>query len=319
MWFLSKQKRQGKESVRFLRKGLPEQQRKHRIVEKKEGRRIGVGTLFLWVLFFGTLFYTAFFSTFFLTGEPSIIGMSEVSEEKLRGFVDDQLSGKYLWIFSRHNFFWVHPRELETKLRLEYPLLASASVTRVFPDRIVIAVTERKRILLWESGEQSYLLDEDGVAHESAQALLPENAPYVLTIGDMSNKGVAFGERVIDAKYELFVLQMDELFPEQLGLVLEPRYTTVSHFADELRVKTDEGWEAYFSTDIPIESSLNVLRLLFEKELPKAERAKLAYIDLRAENRAYYAYREGEDVGNPVAASVPVPQPTKNTDASKKK
>lgn len=318
MWFRSKQtkrKHQENRATRFLRKGLPERH-SHRTVEKKQGQGIWSGALFLWVLFFGTLFYTAFFSLFFLTDEPKITGMSEVSEGALRGFVDDQLSKKYFRIFPRQSFFLVRPRDLEDRLRLEYPLLASVSVTRVFPNNLRVEVTERKKIILWNSLGQSYLIDEEGVAHDGARALLPENIKYTLSITDMSERAVVLGEKVFDADYGAFVIQMSELFPQRLELTLEPGYTTVSHFAGELRVKTSEGWEAYFGTDIPIESSLNVLKLLFEKELPAEQRAKLAYIDLRAENRAYYAFREGE---NPVVVSPPVVVEVKKVDDSAKK
>lgn len=302
-------------SERFLRKGLSEPKHQRR-AEKQGPSQVGVGTIFLWILFLGTLFYTVFFSTFFLISEPQITGASVVPEETLRRFVDAQLATKYLRIFSRSNFFWVHQRDFEERLRLEYPLLASVSVKRLFPNKLSIEVTERKKIILWYSLDQCYLIDEDGIARESTRALLPENMQYVLSVTDMSNRQVTLGEKVFDASYGTFIIQMNELFSEQLGLSLEPRYTTVSRFADELRVKTNEGWEAYFGTSIPIESSLDVLQRLFEKELPPELRAKLAYIDLRAENRAYYAFREGE---NPTVASPPVVVEVKKADASSKK
>lgn len=306
MWFLSKrtkQKQQRTSEAQFLRKGLPERW-KYRTVGKKEQWHIGrIGTVFLWVLFFGTLFYTVFFSTFFLVGEPRITGMGEVSEKVLREFVDSQLSIKYFHIFSRNNFFLVRPKELEEQLHLEYPLLASVSITRIFPKDLSIVVTERKKIILWNSLDRSYLIDEDGRAHDSTRALLPENMQYVLSITDTSNKEVTLGEKVYDASYGTFVIQLSELFPEQLELRLEPRYTVTSRFAGEVRAKTNEGFEIYFGTDIPLESSFNVLKLLFEKELTEEKRLKLAYIDLRTENRAYYAYRVGE---NPTSVSPPV-------------
>lgn len=317
MWFLSKQKYREK-TTQFLRKSLPEK-RKHRGVEKKHGQHNVVGILLLWILFFGTLFYTAFFSLFFLTGEPRITGMSEISEKTLSDFVDATLAKKYFQIFSRHNFFLVHPKDLENQLRREYPLLASVSVTRVFPDGLRIEVTERKKIILWYSKEQSFLIDENGIAHDSAQALLPENEKYILSVTDMSNKEVALDDKVFDADYGVFVVQVNELFSEQLGMTLESRYTTVSRFADELRAKTNEGWAVYFGTDIQIESSLTVLKLLFEKELSKEQRTKLAYIDLRAENRAYYAYREGEGISAPVEASPALGEKKVETPTKEKK
>jgi hypothetical protein len=215
----------------------------------------------------------------------------------------------------------------------EYPLFASVSVTRVFPDGVRVEVTERKKIILWCSGESvlgvsgaaaaggsCYLIDEEGRAKDGARAMLPENMPYALSITDLSGKPVTAGEKVFDPQYGAFVVRMNELFPERLGFALEPQYTTVSRFADEVRARTSEGWEVYIGSEIPLESSLNALKLLFEKELPQEKRAKLAYIDLRAENRAYYAFREGENPENPESVVPPAaPAEEKKAEAETKK
>jgi hypothetical protein len=192
-------------------------------------------------------------------------------------------------------------------------------------------VTETKKIILWCSGgfvqnapkqtlrTRIVFIDEEGKAQDSGRALLSENIPYVVFITDRSGTSAARGEKVFDPSYGAFVVRINEMFPEQLGIELEPQYATVSRFANEVRVRTSEGWEAYVSTEIPIDSSLNALKLLFEKELPQELRAKLAYIDLRVENRVYYAFREGEDAENPSDVSSPVPAEEKKTETESKK
>lgn len=322
MWFSSKQdgrKRREKGAMRFLRKGLPIR-RAERSVAKQHGRNMSADILFLWALFLATLVYTAFFSSFFLIGEPRIAGMSEIPEQTLIDFVEDQIAGTYAGLVPKRGFFAVRPRALEERLRLEYPLLASAAVTRVFPDGLSVTVTERQRIVLWCSGDVCSLVDEEGVAHDGARALSAENLPYALFVTDMSGKPAVSGERVFDGRYGAFVVRMSEAFQEQLGIAIEPRYETSSRFADELRVKTAEGWEAYFGTDIPIEASLRALKLLFEKELPQDKRAQLAYIDLRTENRAYYAFREEENAETPSdVSSISTGEKKAETESEKKK
>lgn len=335
MWFLSKhakQQRQEARKTRFLRAGLSVRRKNRMIARHGSDVRVPAGVLFLWGLFFVTIFYVALFSVFFLIGTPQITGMSETPEASLRSSVETEITGKYLGIFPRRDFFLIRPKKLEEHLLSEYPLLASADVTRVFPDGMRIEVTERKKILLWCSGEfvqnggdtvatdrTCHLIDEEGRAQESSRALLPENIPYVLFITDTSGKPVATGEKVFDPSYGVFVIQANESFPKQLGLAFEPRFTAVSRFANELRMKTNEGWEVYVSSEIPIESSLNALRLLFEKELPQEKRAKLAYIDLRAENRVYYAFREGENMEDSSDASPSEAAEEKKTDTESKK
>lgn len=321
MWFSSKSTGQGrhaKGTLRFLRKGLPKRREGRPVTQKRE-YSISADILFLWVLLMGTLVYIGFFSTFFLIGEPRIAGTNLISEVTLRESVENQITGKYLGIFPKRSFFLVRPRVLEERLRLEYPLLASVDTVRIFPDGIRVTVVERTKILLWCSGDQCYLIDEEGRAHDGSRALSSENMPYVIFVTDMSGKAVVSGDRIFDGQYGAFVVRMSEMFPEQLGLMIASRYSTDSRFASELRVKTDEGWEAYFGTDIPIESSLSALTLLLDKELPKEKRATLAYIDLRAENRIYYAFRDGEDGESQSVDPSPNPAAEKKIDTESKK
>lgn len=305
--------------MRFLFKGVPKRLNRRAPVEQKQASRLPAGVFLLWLLFFAALFYIAFFSVFFLIGETQILGASEISEETLLVFAERQLDGKYFDIFSKRNFFLARPRILEKNLLEEFPLLSSASVTRVFPNGLRVVVAERKKIILWCVGEQCFLADEEGVARNGERALLSENISYAIFITDMSGKAVSVGEKVLDPDYGAFVVQLKEMFEGQLGISLESRFTTVSRFANEARAKTSEGWEVYFGTDVPLQSSLNALKLLFEKELILEKRANLAYIDLRTENRAYYVFRAEENAENKEASTSPAPEEKKTDEPKKKK
>lgn len=295
MWFFPKKNKlehREKGSVPFLRKALPKRRERRGIEKKQEGKNIW-GVLSLWMLFFGTLIYLFFFSSFVLIEKIQITGTNELSEQTIQKFVEDQLVGKYWKIFPKRSYSVVRLKDIETNLLVAYPLLATATVQRIFPNNLHVFVAERKKIIIWNSLDASYLVDEDGLTYDSSLALSPENAAYVLTLTDASGKPVVKGEKVFDPNYGVFLINMNEAFPKQLGLELEPHYTIVSRFADELRAKTKEGWEIYFSVNIPIETSLSTLSLLLEKELPVEKRSNLTYIDLRAENRAYYTFRDG--------------------------
>ncbi len=289
-----------------MRKGPPVR-RTERNVAKQRSSRISADILFLWVLLIGVLVYLAFFSDFFLIGEPSNTGTNMVSSAALQASVKQQMTGKYFGIIPKNSFFIMRPPVLEERLRKEYPLFASVDVTRIFPDRLHIAVAEREKIVIWCFGEPVYdtgdaapvdgtcsLIDEAGVAQDGSRAMLSENLPHVIFVSDMSGKPVTIGERVLEPQYGAFAIAMSAMFQGQIGVAIEPRYMTASRFADELRVRTAEGWEAYFRTDVPIETSLNALKLLLMKELPETKRSQLAYIDLRTENRVYYTFRKEE-------------------------
>lgn len=305
--------------MRFLHKGESKQHKKRAPIGQRPVFYFSTSVFLLWLLFFATIFYMMFFSVFFSIGEMRISGTVRIPEEVLLGFTERELSVKYFNIFPKRNFFLMQPRVLEERLFNEYPLLSSADVVRIFPNGAQITVTERKKIILWcydensqdvaetvSLGESCFLINEEGIAKDAKRAQFSENIEYVIFITDMSHKPVSIGDKVFDPHYGTFIIRLSDLFTEQLGIPLESRFTTVSRFANEVRAKTNGGWYVYFGTDVPLELSLDALKLLFAKELPPEKRAKLAYIDLRTENRVYYAFREEKNMENKDAVAPPV-------------
>lgn len=317
MWFVSKYKKIRKTEkgrTPFLRKALPERC-KHRTIEKDRSNCSIGGVLFLWVVFGGTLFYLFFFSSFVLVERPQITGTIELVSETLGDFVADEIAGKYFGIFPKRAYPVIPVSTIERRLHENFPLIAHSSLTRSFPNTLALSVTERKKILLWVTPDMTYMVDEKGVLEKNEVAETEAYMKYILTISDTSDTPVSQGTKVLNEGFEAFLISLNEVFPEQLPLGLEPHYKIVSQFSDELRARTTEGWEVYFSTSFPLEKSLRTLRLLLEKELPESARVNLEYIDLRVENRIYYTFRDG--MTPEVVSSLAVPDVQEKNDAKK--
>jgi hypothetical protein len=60
--------------------------------------------------------------------------------------------------------FLLTPSDIETRLRLNYPELASAQVTLSLPNLVSVKVTERMPLVRWEQGGGYTWIAEDGVA-----------------------------------------------------------------------------------------------------------------------------------------------------------
>ena len=60
--------------------------------------------------------------------------------------------------------FLLDPSDLETRLRLNYPELASVRVSVALPNLVTVNVTERKPVIRWEQGGGYTWVAEDGVA-----------------------------------------------------------------------------------------------------------------------------------------------------------
>lgn len=257
----------------------------------------GFGVLFLWLLFGGTVVYVLFFSFFLSIANTSVSGMQKISSENVERLVANELSGKRFKIWPRNNFFSVRPQQIEELLQKEYPLLKKVVVTRIFPNSLRVDIEERDKIVVWCSNGVCSLLDEAGILAENAHLMNEENAEYRVVVSDMSNQLVTPGQKISeDGKLWAFIISVEPALKEHLGIEAGREYETTSRFADELRVKTGEGWELYLNTIIPIDTSLEDLKLLFDKELPPEKRTQLRYIDLRVENRVYYVLQNGEEV-----------------------
>ena len=60
--------------------------------------------------------------------------------------------------------FLLSPSDLETRLRLNYPELASVRVEVSLPNLVLVSLTERKPVIRWEQGGGYTWIAEDGVA-----------------------------------------------------------------------------------------------------------------------------------------------------------
>ena len=72
--------------------------------------------------------------------------------------------------------FLLIPSDLETRLRLNYPELASVRVTVSLPNLVSVNVTERQPVIRWEQGGGYTWISDDGVAfrpHGEMAGLIP--------------------------------------------------------------------------------------------------------------------------------------------------
>ncbi|NTW46374.1 MAG: FtsQ-type POTRA domain-containing protein [Candidatus Moranbacteria bacterium] len=255
----------------------------------------GIGAFLLWVVFGTTAVYTLFFSEFHRVGSVEVSGASEVSVSGIEDFVRGDLSGRILGIFPRDNFFLVSGRRLSDDLRREYPTLATVSVTKRFPDTVAISVTERDRILLWCSAGPCFLIGDDGVAADAGNAERPENDTYVLRVVDTGARPIEVGEPVLRPETVRTLLSLERGLRERGGISFSPVLASPSRVSGEVRFQTTEGWELLSGLDMDPEKTVASLRLVLDREIPSERRASLRYVDLRTENRVFFAYRGEEE------------------------
>ncbi len=291
--------------------------RKERLVSATKEPRTSFGVMALWVLFLGTGVYLVLFSPYLALEEPKISGLEQIGREEFSFRVHELLAETSLKVLARNRYFLVRAKKMEEELRKEYPLIKTMRVETVFPNQLTIMVEERDSVLLWCSGERCLHILEDGTAVSLTEAYeREENRSRTVIVRDMSGQELMLGGQALEATLVSFPLSIRQLLEERFGITLEKEMTLASRFANELRVKTTGGWEIFFGTRVPLETSFQALGLLFQKEIPENRRGDLEYIDLRTENRVFYRYKNQEEASESIEE--PTPQKQQKSDQEKK-
>lgn len=285
-----------KERGKFLPKVAEKKQatRKERLAVSR-GRFFFSGIIFLWLLFFGTVVYLIIFSPYLKVTALHIEGLALVDEGRLRSVVNEELARDYLRFIPRDTFFLVPTESLERLLAERYPLLRSVTVRRTFPGTLAIRGEERTTIVLWCSAGTCAHVLENGTVIPTTEAYQEEkNQERTIVLKDESGQPLRFGEGIFEDDFVPLVVFFREQLQARFGIETENSILLASRFANELRIRTREGWGVYFNTGISRETSLDTLGLLLDGEIPRERLAVLRYIDLRTENRAFYRYQDGE-------------------------
>jgi len=109
---------------------------------------------FVLVLIFGAALYFAFNLPELRVTEAQLTGNQIITQAELNSILN--ISGQPI--------FTLTPSDLETRLRLNYPELASVRVSVALPNLVSVNVTERQPLIRWEQGGGYTWISEEGIA-----------------------------------------------------------------------------------------------------------------------------------------------------------
>jgi hypothetical protein len=116
------------------------------------------------IILLGAVLYFLTASPVFRVTEPQITGLSRLTAAEINATLG--INGDLI--------FLLQPEEIATRLRLDHPELTSARVMITLPNQVLIEVTERVPVLLWQQGDGYTWIDALGVAfrpHGEAPAI----------------------------------------------------------------------------------------------------------------------------------------------------
>jgi cell division protein FtsQ len=189
------------------------------------------------------------------------------------------------------NIFWLDRQQAVARLR-SLPVVQQADVDASLPDSVEVRIVERQPVAFWTSGDQSYLVDREGVILKAVDAETqqaracagqpcdPRLAPLP-SVAQLDNAPLAPGERVegraLDAAARLASV-LPSIGVQPVAFDWGPD--------TGLEVPTRDGWRARFDATADLDKQVASLQAIRQYLARSQTPAQL--IDVRFGDRPYY-------------------------------
>jgi len=247
--------------------------------------------LVYWFIFVISVFYLLFIgfgalvlkTGLFRAKEIKIVGNQEVAESDIRMALQSQVfGGHYLYYLFGFNNLLIWPDHIENPDKF-LPQIKSLDVDKSYwAKTIAVRVTERTPYGIWcasARGEACFWFDDSGKIFKKGPL---SQGNLIKTVTDLSGRPLGLNGYVLPADYFLNLRSIFEALDESGLGVKSVELKDLG--LEEVTVNTVDGPAIYFSLRFPSNWTPTILTELMSKNIF----AKLKYVDLRIENRAYY-------------------------------
>lgn len=247
------------------------------------------------ISFFGVVVYALFFSPFLAVDRIEISGIQELNLEDVKKASENSYGGEYLGIAPKKNLLIFPVRKTKKTLLDSFKKIKNVSIEKKFPNFVEIKIQERKSLVIWCEGEKCFIVDENGDAFEQvgldSREVLENNLVKVIS-GNVKN--IAEGEKILEVGKVEFLNNFKDILQKKSGVEFSGEVRMQSHMAEEVILKTVQGWNVYVSAIIPLEKSASTLKIFLDKEISSEDFGRLEYVDLRVENKIFYKFKDEE-------------------------
>lgn len=223
------------------------------------------------------------FSPLFVVDDITVVGNHHLSSEEVREATEEVLLENSSFIFPVGHIFFLNKDDLRYDLQKKLPLVDEVSFDRQLPDVLKVKVKERTPAFVWKSKNKYYYIDPDGYAYLELKKTEAKSTNLTV-LEDQANVRVDLGGKVVTSSFVDFVNSLVVNFTPKTKVKIEE--IILPETTLEIRVQTNEGWQAYFDTTRSAKVQLNRLSLAL-KQITKP-REYLQYIDLRLNDRIFY-------------------------------
>ncbi len=235
------------------------------------------------LIIFIAIFYFVFYSTYFDIKNVVLIDNKKITAERVEQIYESIAEDRRWIIFSGRNIIVFNSPRLEYDLLEEIPMIEKVATEKKYPNILKIKIKEVEPAAIWMTGNKTYYINIEGlVGYEIFNA--SEKKDDLPLIKDSSGREIEPREKVTSEDIMSFIETIADNLNERTGLGYDD-FVLPSGAAEEVHLKTDQGYSVYFSLHRDALSQLNDLAMVIDSEV---KGKKVDYIDLRIENWVYY-------------------------------
>jgi hypothetical protein len=271
-------------------------------------RNIILSTLLFVALVFGLSFLSS--SEKISINEVKVIGTRIINEKDILEVVDKNISGKYLYLFSKSNSFIYPKNKIYKNLKNDFTRIEKLSIDIDNVNTLIVTLSERSGSYMWcgdyapkgaaDEGDNCFFINDNGYIFDKAPYF--SGNLYFKYYKPISQKGNVLGVEVMDSQKFSDTVRLIEGI-KNVGL--NPISMAMSSDGDNWFVYLksaglNQNPRLVFRYDADLAKVLEDLTLAMKEEQFKDEIYKnydtLSYIDLRFKNRVFYKFNSDDSL-----------------------
>lgn len=214
------------------------------------------------------IIYILFFSKYFQIQDVIVEGNKTIAGEELKTIIP-----------INSNLLTLKTAPIKSDIIARYPQVKQVALFKGLPNAIKIQIVERDGSIIWQSNNQRYLIDPEGVV---GRFLALEEATDLPVVADMRNREVKLNDYLVTPDFIAFTTFVNQNFVEATNL--KPTSFSIDETSYDLIVTTDSNISVYFDTTASPEFELENLKKILVNYRDKITQ----YVDLRVEGWGYY-------------------------------
>lgn len=231
-----------------------------------------VGLLVALLALAGAAGYLLIFSPLLWIKTIEVTGAKTISQSDVSDLID-RASESHFGPLRSQSTLLINKADLTRQVKDAYRDAAKVEVTTHWPSKLTVALTERQSTLLWQSRENYYLVDRQGIAFQKS-----DKRTDLVAVEDSTGLPVEVGKQVVGSK---FIRVLEDIQRGMTAAGIKVVSFRIPESTFEVQAITDQGYFALFDASRSIDFQVDALKRAVPQGKPHE------YADLRVPGRVY--------------------------------